>query len=301
MSRAVWIAVIVVGGLLFFGLLAAAFVVAAGSDEESSDLEVTIDFEQTPQGLELPLAADGKALTLARRNGRVLAGLAVDPEDRIQAAVVEGEQAVPESDLTFEVDGRLVTPTSCGQACWELDVQQARELVINAPETFRFELPAVLPPSGAAAFAGVTRTMENLRTYRYLEELTSGVGTGSSSTWEVQAPDRMRFRTADGFRSIIVGDSRWDYRGGRWERTPFPGLELPSFMWDGAGNARILGRAGDEQILSVFDREPVPAWFRLRVDGKNRVVDAEMLSPSHFMRQRFRDFNAPLTIEPPPS
>jgi hypothetical protein len=299
MSRAVWIALLAVGGVLAAGLLAAAFVVAAGSGEDASDAEVTITFEESPQRLELPLAADGKALTLARRNGRVLAGLAVDPADRIQVAVVEGEQPVPESELTFTVDGRLVTPTSCGRACWELDVQRARELVVNAPETLRFELPAQLPPSGADAFAKVTRTMNGLRTYRFQEELTAGVGTGTSSTWEAQAPDRMRFVTADGFRSIIVGESRWDYRGGRWEQTPHPGLELPSFIWDGAGSARILGRAGDEQILSVYDREPVPAWFRLRVDGQNRVVDAEMLSPSHFMRQRFREFNAPLTIEPP--
>jgi hypothetical protein len=299
MSRAVVIALVVVGGLLVVALLAAAFVVVAGSDEGASDAEFTVSFEQSPERLELPLAAEGDAVTVARRNGRVLVGLAVDPARRIQVAAVAGEDAVPESDLTFTADGRLVTPTSCGYACWELDVQGARELVVNAPETFRFELPAALPASGARVFAEVTSTMNALRTYRYDEDLTAGVGRGATSTWEVQAPDRMRFRTGSGARSVIVGDTRWDFRGGRWQESPFPGLELPSYMWDGAGNARILGRAGARRVLSVFDREPVPAWFRLTVDGANRVVDAEMLAPSHFMRQRFRDFDEPLTIAPP--
>jgi hypothetical protein len=299
MPRAAWIVLLVVGGVLVVGLMAAAFVVAAGSGDDSNEADVTVGFDGAARQLQLPLAAESEVLTLARRNGRVLVGIALDPSERMQVAVVEGEQAVPESDLTFTVDGRLVTPTSCGHACWELDVNRPRELVVNAPETLRFELPAVLPPSGAGLFAGVTRVMEGLRTYRFQEELTSGVGKGASSAFEVQAPDRMRFRTADGFRTIVVGDARWDYRGGRWERMPFPGLEMPNYMWDGAGNARILGRAGGRQVLSVFDREPVPAWFRLTVDGRNRVLDAEMLSPSHFMRQRFRDFNAPLTIRPP--
>lgn len=299
MSRAVVIALLVIGGLLVVALLAAAFVVVAGSDDEASDADVTITFEQSPERLQLPLAAEGNALTLARRNGRVLVGLAVDPARRIQVAAVEGEDAVPESELTFTVDGRRVTPTSCGYACWELDVQRARELVVNAPERFRFELPVAPPPSGARAFADVTRTMNGLRTYRYEEDLTAGVGRGTTSTWEVQAPDRMRFRTAGGARSVIVGKSRWDFRDGSWQESPFPGLELPSYMWEGAGNPRILGRAGQRRVLSVFDREPIPAWFRLTVDGANRVVDAEMLAPSHFMRQRFRDFDEPVTITPP--
>ena len=298
MPRAVLIVLLIVGGVLVAGLIAAAFVVAAGSGDDSSEADVTVSFDGAQRQLQLPLATERGVLTLARRNGRVLVGLALDPSERMQVAVVEGEQAVPESDLTFTVDGRLITPTACGHACWELDVRQARELVVNAPETLRFELPAVLPPAGAAAFAAVERTMGSLRTYRYEEELTSGAGPGTTSTWEAQAPDRLRVR-GRGFRSVIVGRSRWDFRGGRWERSPFPGLELPSYMWDGAANPRILGRGGGRRVLSVFDREPIPAWFRLTIDPQNRVLDAEMLAPSHFMRQRFRGFDAPLTIRPP--
>jgi hypothetical protein len=295
MPRAAWILVLVALGVLVVALLAAAFVVAAGSDDEPE----VVALEEASGRLELPLADDEATVTRAAHKGRVLVGIAAKVDGPIQVAAVEGEQAVAESDLRFTVDGRRVTPSSCGYACSELDVAGARELVVSAPEAFRFDLPAQLPPSGAALFAAATRTMEALRTYRFDEELTSGLGSGVRSTWEAQAPDRVGFRTAEGSRSIIVGKARWDFRDGRWERTPYPGIKVPTYMWDGAGNARILGRARGNRILSVFDRDPVPAWFRLTVDNRSRVLDAEMLAPSHFMRQRFRDFNAPIRIKPP--
>jgi hypothetical protein len=74
-------------------------------------------------------------------------------------------------------------------------------------------------------------------------------------------------------------------------------------MWDGARNAHVLGktrfRGRPVQILSVYDREPVPAWFRLLVDPQSRVLEARMIAPSHFMRQQFSDFNGPIVIRPP--
>jgi hypothetical protein len=144
--------------------------------------------------------------------------------------------------------------------------------------------------------------MGSLRSYRYRERLSSGVG-GVTTTFEARAPDRLRFRTGTGFRSVIVGRSRWDYRAGRWERSSFSGLRTSSFMWDGARNARLLGETRVDgrrvQVLSVFDLEPVPAWFRLLVAPGGRVLEAEMLSPSHFMAHRYRGFNQALSIEPP--
>jgi hypothetical protein len=297
MARTAWIAALVAGGVLVLLLLGAALVVAAGSGEESIETGAVVTLDGSVRQLEIPLAAEGNALALARRRGRMLVGIAVEPGRRIQVAAVEGERAVPESELTFTVDGQRTPASSCGHACWELETERARELVVAGPETVRFELPAALPPSGERLFAAATRTMESLRTYRFDEDLNSGVGAPSRSTWEVQAPDRMRFRTTDGFRGVVVGRSRWDFRGGRWQRSAYPRLDLPSYMWDGARGARML--PGNSQTLAVFDRDPVPAWFKLTIDGQNRVVDAEMLAPSHFMRQRFYDLNVPLTIEPP--
>jgi hypothetical protein len=291
--RVAWFVLLAIAGVLAFGLLAAAFVVAAGSDSDADETETT-------RPLELPLADDDSALMLAKRSGRVLVGIAYKPGVPVQVAVLRGEQAVPDSELSFAVNGRDVEAQSCGYGCFELDAARPRQIVVGVPERVRVDLPPTMPRSASALFARVTRTMEGLRTYRFDETLTSGAGRGTRATFEVESPNRMRFRTAEGSRSVVVGTSRWDQRGGRWERTPFPGVELPNFMWDGATAARVVpGPGGNSATLAVFDREPLPAWFRLTIDDELHVVDAEMLAPSHFMRQRFYDFNAPLTIRPP--
>jgi hypothetical protein len=220
--------------------------------------------------------------------------------------VLGGETPVAPKKLSFAADGKPVEGVPCGRACFRLDVDAfngTRRITVNTPERFEFVLPKALPASGAGLFAKVERQMGSLRTHRYTEELTSGVGGGLRSTFDVRAPDRMAFRTGDGFRSIIIGRSRWDFRNGRWERSEFPGLRVPTYMWDGARNARLLGqtrfRGRPAQILSVYDREPVPAWFRLLVDPQGRVLDARMISPSHFMHQQFSAFNGPIVIRPP--
>jgi hypothetical protein len=297
--RVASIVVLIVVGALVVGLLAAAaLVVAAGSGSESAEPEQTLALQESARRLELPLAENEQTLTLAQRKGRVLVGIAARQGGPVEIAAVEGETPIAGERLSFALDEEPVAASPCGTACWRLDVSVLdgpSVLVVKTPAVFRFELPPVLPPSGTALFRKVQRTMKGLRTYRYTEELTSGAGPGLRSTFEVRAPNRLRFRTADGFSSIIVGRSRWDLRDGTWERSPFPGLRVPVYMWDGARNARLLGRG----LLSVYDREPIPAWFRLVVDARGRVVRAEMLAPSHFMEQHFGRFNAPLSIRPP--
>lgn len=298
MAPVAWIVVSVVVGALVLGLLAAALVVAAGLGSESAEPEQTLPLQASAKRLELPLAEGEQALTLAQRKGRILVGIAARPGGPVEIAALEGESPIAAESLSFAVDEEPVAASPCGRACWRLDVtvlDGPRLLVVNTPATFRFKLPARLPPSGTALFRKVQRTMASLRTYRYTEELTSGAGEPLRSTFEAQAPNRMHFRTADGFRSIIVGRSRWDLHDGKWEGSPFPGLRVPNYMWDGAGNARLLGPT----TLSVYDREPIPAWFRLFVDARGRVLRADMLAPSHFMEQRFSAFNAPLSIVPP--
>ena len=302
MSRFAIVLIAVGVTLLVLLLVAGALVIATGSGSEKIDSTVGVA-EQPAETLELPLASDPNALMLARRTGRILVGIAAVPRGPIEVAVVEGDEPIARERLEFLADGRPVDATGCGRACWHLDVDGAQTLVVNVPEAIRFDLPSSPRPSAQAVWRRANRTMNALRTYRYVESLTSGVGRVLASTFEAQAPNRLRFRTGDGFRSVIVGRSRWDNRGGRWERSPFPGLRVPDYMWAGAGNPRLLGRASRDgrpvDVVSVFDRRPIPAWFRLYVDSGGRVRDVEMLAPVHFMRQRFTAFNAPLVIEAP--
>jgi hypothetical protein len=99
---------------------------------------------------------------------------------------------------------------------------------------------------------------------------------------------------------VIIGRGRWDYQGGRWERTPFPGLSVAdALMWFRAGHPRVLSHRGGVTRLAAFGLQPVPAWFWLDVAPSGRVLQAEMLAPSHFMLHRYRDFNGGISITPP--
>ena len=142
--------------------------------------------------------------------------------------------------------------------------------------------------------------MSGLHSFRFKELLTSGVG-GVASEYDVQAPNRLRFHTAGGYRSVIIGHTRWDYHDGRWERGPFPGLTLAeTLMWHRAEHARIVGRRANGEVdLVAFGLQPVPAWFRLAVEPNGRVVKMKMIAASHFMVHRYSDFNGRFSIEPP--
>jgi hypothetical protein len=306
MPRIAWIVLSVAATLLFLGFAGAAFVIASSSGSEAAEPETTLTLGKPSGPLELPLAGDDQALMLAQRKGRVLVGLAARPGGPVEVAALGGETPVSSNDLSFTVDGRPVEAVPCGRACSRLGVDAfngMRRITVNTPERFEFLLPKALPASGTGLFGKVQREMGSLRAHRYTETLTSGVGGGLRSRFDVRAPNRLALRTADGFRSIIIGRNRWDFRNGRWERSAFPGLRVPTYMWDGARNPRLLGqtrfRGRLVQILSVYDREPVPAWFRLLVDARGRVLDARMIAPSHFMHQQFSDFNGPVVIRPP--
>jgi len=137
--------------------------------------------------------------------------------------------------------------------------------------------------------------MDALRSFRYVERLTSGKG-GVLTHLDVQAPNRLRLRTSSGYRAVYIGHSQWNYVGGRWEKNSFPGLTVSQvFMWTGASHARKLGPS----TLAAYRGGAVPAWFRLVVNRRGYVVRGEMIAPSHFMFHRYGTFNGPISITPP--
>lgn len=305
MPRIAWIVLSVAAALLFLGFVSAAFVIASNSGSKAVEGGTTLTLG-TRSPLELPLSGDDQALLLAQRKGRVLVGVAAVPGGPVEMTALVGERPVLSRDLSFAVNGRPVEAVSCGRACSRLDVDAfngARRITVNAPGRFEFRLPKALPASGRELWEKVQVEMGGLHANRYTERLTSGVGGGTRLRYDVRAPNRLAFRTADGFRSIIIGKNRWDFRNGRWERSAFPGLRVPTYMWDGARNPRLLGttrlRGRPVQILSVYDHDPISAWFRLAVDAQGRVLAARMIAPSHFMDQQFSDFNGPIVIRPP--
>jgi hypothetical protein len=303
MSRAAWIALsaaVVVLGLVGGGL--AAFF---GNDQAS-----TSSFPQTSaaqgRGFELPLAGKPGTLALGGHDRNLLVGIAAGSGGPLELAALRGESPVPTDELRVELNGRIVQAKPCGQGCSRVSAPvlagRAGSLTVrHGSEAVSFDLPGLLPPDGKDVFDKASRTMSALRTFRFTERLSSGLGTTVNSTVDVQAPDRMRLRTS-GFSSVIVGQNRWDRRAGtQWERSPFPGLDVKDLlMWHQAKNPRIIRLFGNgEAELVAFGLKPVPAWFRLDVEPSGRVTEAEMTAASHFMLHRYAGFDKGETIRPP--
>jgi hypothetical protein len=170
--------------------------------------------------------------------------------------------------------------------------------------TATFELPGAVPSSGEQLFARANATMNGLRSLRMDETLTDGAGPMLRASYELLAPDRMRVDTSFGEHSVLIGDQRYDLLDGQWVASSIPNDPVPSYVWQHAGHPRVVGTDTVEgtpvTVLSVYAASPdYPTWYRLYVADDGRVLRDDMFGESHFMRQRFYDFDAPVEIEVP--
>ena len=142
--------------------------------------------------------------------------------------------------------------------------------------------------------------MAGLRSYHFDERLSSGAGSIITQL-DVEAPNRLRLRTNTGYRSVIIGKTRWDFVDGRWQRQAFPGLDVrEALMWYRARAPRVVGRKANGDVeLAAFSLQPVPSWFRLTVEPSGRVTQARMTAPSHFMLHRYSEYDQAPEIKPP--
>jgi len=297
MSRTAWIALTAAALVVATGVVVGALLVDGGSTKSNPPVSSSRSFL-------LPLAENPSALALGKHTGSLLVGIAARTGGPVEVAALRGETPVATDQLQIQIGDRAVEAKSCGRGCSRveavvLDGSPARLSVRTGSSSVSFALPARLPPTGNQFFERAKQTMDGLGAYRFTERLSSG-RAGVVTDFDVQSPNRLRLRTSGGFRSVIIGRSRWDYRGSRWERGPFPGLNVADvLMWSRAKHPRIVARSGGLTELAAFGLQPVPAWFRLAVDPSGRVLKAEMISPSHFMLHRYSDFNGPIVIRPP--
>jgi hypothetical protein len=302
-SRTGWIAVAAAAGIAVAAVAGA--LLAQGSTESMPQAKAPTTSGSPGATFEVPLALSPSALALAKHDGNLLVGIAARPGGPIEVAAVRADTPVATDALEIELDDRSLEAKPCGRGCSRVEADvlngsPARLSVRTGSSRLLFVLPARLPASGDAVFARAARTMERLRSFRFTERLSSG-GEAVFTRLAVQAPDRLRLRTSGGYRAVIIGRSRWDYTGGRWERVPFPGLEVAEvLMWSRAKHPRIVARRpGGVTELAAFGLKPVPAWFRMSVTPSGRVLEAEMIAESHFMVHRYSDFNGHFSITPP--
>jgi hypothetical protein len=301
-SRTAWIAVSAAAVAL--GFVAALVVLLVGGGAASACPVAETTPSSPTQPFSAPLAEDPSALARGGHEGNLLVGLAALAGGPLELAVVRAETPVATDSLRIKINGRPVEALACGRGrsrveAAVLDGTPSVVTVGVGSSQVSLYLPARLPPSGEKVFARALEVMDRLRAYRFVEDLTSGQG-GVTTQYEVQAPDRLSLSTK-GFKSVIIGRKRWDFRAGRWESGSFPGLDVADvLMWHRAEHARVIhqGPTGWTE-LAAFGLEPVPAWFQLTVAPSGRVLEAEMTAPSHFMAHHYSDFNGPVAIKPP--
>src|SRR3954453_13894195 len=302
MSRGLWLGVFL--GVLALGLgVAVLAALATGGKETSMTSGVTTPSAAGP--FDLPLALQSNTLALAQHHGDIVVGIAAHPGGPLEIAAVRAEDPLAGDDVRITLDGRGVTSESCGRGCSRIDAPvlngQTRVLAVRVGQTpFSFALPSRLPASGAKDFARARRTMGALRSYHFTERLSSGHGAVFTGL-DVQAPDRLRLRTNNGFRSVIIGGTRWDFLDGRWQRQRYPGLDVREVLtWYQARTPRVVKREPNGAAeLAAFSLKPVPSWFRLTVEPSGRVSQARMTAPSHFMLHRYSEFDRAPEITPP--
>jgi hypothetical protein len=299
-SHNAWIALLGSATLLLFGGVAAAFVLS----DTRSKTAPAVTVASPTQLFALPLADDPSALMLAQHDRDLLVGMAARPGGPVEIVALRAETPVRGDQVVARIRGQKASSRPCGAGCTRVEGNvmggtRARVSVQVGASTVSFDLPARLPPNGEPLFVRMRRTMLALRSYRFVERLSSGAKPFVSS-FEVRAPNRLSYQSASGGRAVIIGPTRWDFVGGRWQKTSYAELRLPAFMWDQAGQARIVARGpGALTQLVAYGHQPVPAWFRLDVDPAGHVIRAEMTAASHFMFHTYDAFDKPLVIGPP--
>jgi hypothetical protein len=239
------------------------------------------------------LGANALALAVVpRRGGRLL----------LQASVLGSQgKGVAGLSVSFAVQGVTNAATPCGPGCYRTTLDTSGQPssvqleVRGRPATrWRVALPAAWPPRDASALvAGASNAWRSLRSLSFLDRLTSGTRQSTTSTWRIQAPDRVAYQVKNGWAAIIVGERRWDRppSGGHWVSSPQPRLTQPRPPWVSVTNAHLLGvrhRAGPARLAGLVLR-PGNAWMvrgharpphqahARAVDGRNGALHARQL------------------------
>lgn len=301
-----WFGWLVAACVVALTIAGGAWIVSTGPSSESA---------ATPSAqAATPVGYDPRFVRYADHDQDVVVIVAAAPGKLEVVAAPSNSADLPPEDVAVAVDSQPLEPLAdCGWNCvaGEAPVLRGDPSFVGVevrrsgrrPARVAVALPAKLPPSGGVLYRALQRRMRAIRTVRVDERLSNG--TSSIRTrFAFRAPNRMRYAINTGVKAVVIGDRRWDYAGGRWQAAPTEPIRSPAYIWAGARRPWFLGRerldGRSVRVLSLFRDEPrFPAWFRLTVDDRDRVVQAEMLSVGHFMVDRLSGFGEPVTIVPP--
>ncbi|HVC76489.1 MAG TPA: copper resistance protein CopC [Candidatus Micrarchaeaceae archaeon] len=257
-------------------------------------------------------------LTLPGRTTATLVGLTVRPAKPGPNTIWLYLQPILGSASNLDVSGLLGTQplafSVCGSDCRSAQAQLSggETLTVQVGAEFGagtavFHLPQLPAPDGTALLATANSRMHGLGTLRIDEELGPGV-VPVASQYQMQAPDRMHAKAANGFESVIIGSTEFSRRSSTdpWQTVQIPPLKSPYFIWDSAPplGAHVVGQMTVDgvptQEVAFFEDSSLGAiWFQVWIGGDGLIHQGAMTAPGHYMDHHYYGLNAPLDIQPP--
>jgi hypothetical protein len=248
------------------------------------------------------------AVVYARQWGSDAIALGVVPQvGHVLAQVsVLGPQGVGVSRLQVSLNGQAAS--DCGMGCYRVTLHGAPASVDVRVRSTRWQvaLPAPWPPRDASALlerAG--RVWRSLHSLSFHEHLASDSVHETTSTWRVEAPDRVAYQVKGGWAGIVVGDRRWDRSptAKRWAPSAQSRLTQPVPAWVRVTDAHVLGTAivGGRPAWRISFFDPgTPAWFTVAIDRQTfHTLDSRMTTTAHFMHDVYGSFDTTPAISPP--
>jgi copper transport protein len=216
--------------------------------------------------------------------------------------------AVP--DALALVDGHVATPCpGVRGVCYQAPASPAAATLgvsIRRPGrprvTARVRLAAAGARPAARLLARAAAAFRGLRSLRSENVLASGPGRAVSTTYIVQAPDRLSIDVHGGERARIIGTTRWDRNpDGTWTRSKTAAVRQPDPFWAPTARAVYVAGRGARTIQLTLVQPGGPTFFRLWIDRRTRLVTRlRMVTAAHFMRERELDPNRAPPVVPPP-
>jgi copper transport protein len=220
------------------------------------------------------------AVAVARTNGRAVVTLL-------------GPDGVGRSGRDVRVDGRATA--SCGSGCYRATARAGPLVVRVDGRSLVFTVPRSAPVA-AGLLARATRLYRSSRTIVFDESLRSSPTAGIVTRFELQAPDRLRYRIRGGAQAVVLGTQRWDRdtTAGVWQESQQTRLQVMQPDWQHPTNVRLVA----PRTLTFLDRS-IPAWFRVTLDAQGRPRRTQMTAAAHFMVDRVVGYDVPLELSPP--
>jgi hypothetical protein len=265
-------------------------------------------FPAPPQGaivFSRQLGSDVLALGVVPRKGLLL----------LQASVIDGQgKGVSGLDVRLATQGSTADVETCGAGCYRAAVpargapSSAVVEIRGGPNATRWHvaLPPVLPPQDATALVlHAGRVWRALHSLSFREQLASSPRSGVTSTWRIEAPDRVAYTVGGEGAGVVIGTRRWDRMPGKttWVESPQTQLTQPLPAWVLVSDAHVLGtttvNGRPAWRISFFD-PATPAWFDVAVDKRTlHTLETQMVTTAHFMHDVYGAFDSTPPIVPP--